>query len=127
MICEYHVKKYCCEDISLIENYEEAMKSPEKWVCHHRKEVVDGVVTSMKELIEQKLYYHRPAEELIFLTKSEHNTLHMSNVSEEYRRKMSEAKKGKKRGTMSEETKRKIAESHQGKHWKKIDGKRVYY
>lgn len=30
MISTKKVKKYCCEDITLIENYEEAVKSPEQ-------------------------------------------------------------------------------------------------
>ena len=44
--------------------------------------------------------------------------------SEETKRKMSEALKGK---PLSEETKRKMSEAHTGKHWKLVDGKRVWY
>ena len=48
--------------------------------------------------------------------------------SEETRRKMSEAHKGKPK---SEEQKKKLSEAHKckykGKHWKLVDGKRVYY
>lgn len=44
--------------------------------------------------------------------------------SEETRRKMSDAMKGRK---FSEEHKKKISESEKGKHWKIIDGKRVWY
>lgn len=55
--------------------------------------------------------------------------------SEEWKRKISEAKKGKKRGPMSEEWKRKQSEAKKGKpklylkgkHWKLVDGKRVWY
>lgn len=36
MISEKKVKKFCCEDISRIENYEEAINSLEMWECHHR-------------------------------------------------------------------------------------------
>ena len=44
--------------------------------------------------------------------------------SEEVKRKMSEVHKGKK---LLEETKRKISKSIKGKHWKLVDGKRVFY
>lgn len=54
--------------------------------------------------------------------------------SEETRRKISEAKKGKKRKLHSEETRRKMSEAHKGKsslnkgrHWKLVNGKRVWY
>ncbi len=53
--------------------------------------------------------------------------------SDETKRKMTESKRGKKCGPHSEERKRKIAEamkgnrSNKGKHWKLVDGKRVYY
>ena len=102
MISERYIKIYCCEYISKIENYEAAVNSSEKWVCHHRLEThnSDGerrlVDITKKELITLSMYYHRPAEELIFMTTLEHERLH---------------KKGKKRGPFSEETKRKISEA----------------
>lgn len=46
------------------------------------------------------------------------------NISKETRKKLSEAAKGKPK---SEEHKRKFSEAHKGKHWKLVDGKRVYY
>ena len=33
MICKVHVKDFCCEDISLIENYDKAINSNEIWDC----------------------------------------------------------------------------------------------
>lgn len=65
-------------------------------------------------------------------------------LSEEHKKHLSEARKGKKCGPHSEETKRKIAEAlkgkskrkpawnkgkprNWGKHWKLVDGKRVWY
>ena len=45
-------------------------------------------------------------------------------LSEEIRKKMSESKKGKAR---SEDTKKKISEAKKGRHWKLVDGKRVWY
>ena len=57
--------------------------------------------------------------------------------SEETKRKMSEAHKGKPKSEewkrkmkgriVSEETKKKISEALKGKHWKPVDGKRVWY
>lgn len=51
--------------------------------------------------------------------------------SEETKRHLSEVLKGKlawnKGKHLSEETCRKLAEIHKGKHWKLVDGKRVYY
>ena len=36
MINKRNAKLFCCEDISLIENYNEAINSSEVWICHHR-------------------------------------------------------------------------------------------
>ena len=54
--------------------------------------------------------------------------------SEETKRKISEANKGernpnygKKGKPLSEEAKRKLSEAYKGKHWKLVDGKRVWY
>lgn len=63
---------YCCEDLSNIENFDKAILAPENYIIHHRL----GVFTSRDELKEHCLYYNRPAKELIFLTKSEHSSLH---------------------------------------------------
>lgn len=76
MICYETIVDYCCEDISLIENYEIAVNSPEKYDCHHRLEIQDDNILSVKELKEQNLYYKRPAKELIFLTHEEHCRIH---------------------------------------------------
>ena len=77
MICENTVRKYCCEDISLIENYYEAVNDKtQTWHCHHRLEIQDNISYSVREMIEMKIYYDRPAKELIFVTKSMHRSLH---------------------------------------------------
>ena len=101
--------KYCCEDISKIENYELAKRDNFRgWVIHHRLELVEtgAVVDSTKQdLRDRGLYYNRPASELIYLTKSEHQKLHRTgkpgpnrgkHFSEEHKRKILESKKGKK-------------------------------
>lgn len=191
------IDKVCDGDVSLIENYDAAMKDETKvWDCHHKLEshFSDGTPRpkdaqlSKKELQALGVYWHRPPEELIFLTPKDHMRLYHKDklftedhkrkigeahkgkvVSEETRRKLSEAKKGKKHAPHSEETKRKmseawklrrinypiteetrrkqseamkgkyvgrkhseetkrkISESKIGKHWKLVDGKRVYY
>lgn len=66
---------YCCEDISLIENYEAALADKkETWVCHHRLGI--ELNKSKKELKKMGLYKNRPASELIFLTDFDHKSLH---------------------------------------------------
>ena len=104
--------KYCCEDISRIENYELAKKDDFKgWACHHRLETHTSegerrlVDISKEELKALGVYYRRPSEELIYLTKSEHHRLHRKgrpgpnrgkHFSEDHKRKLLESKKGKK-------------------------------
>ena len=114
------VKKYCKDDISLIENYDKAVKDKEQtWDCHHRRELE----TSRKDLIKIGEYFNRPARELIFLTHSVHRALHNKgnkyrlgkHHNDETRRKISIANKGIKRKSLTEETKQKIAESLKGK------------
>ena len=128
MICEHTVKKYCCEDLSKIENYEEAVNSPKMWNCHHRLEThnSDGerrlIDLISAELIALDTYYHRPADELIFLTPGEHQRLHRKGRpgwqhSDETKRKLSELQKGNqnhKGHHHSEETKRKLSEVNKG-------------
>lgn len=107
-----NIKQYC-KDITKIENYEKAVNdSIQKWEVHHRLEThfSDGTprpltaqITSV-ELKALDMYYNRPPEELIFLTRSEHKKLHQSAFvldrygkkrSIETREKMAEAKRGK--------------------------------
>ena len=79
MINEIQAKKYCSEDISLIENYHQAIADKEKtWEIHHRRECDENGKTlfSGKQLIEMNLYFKRPAEELMFVTRSMHWKLH---------------------------------------------------
>lgn len=124
MICNRTVKRYCNEDISQIENYEQSINdNTQIWHCHHRGEILPCGNFSLETLKKYGLYYKRPASELIFLTKSEHQRLHHSGKthhlygkhhSEETKRKMSLAKIGKKGKTHSPQTRRKISESQKG-------------
>lgn len=113
MISKRSVLSYCIEDASAIENYEKAIADPEVvWICHHRKEIDEN--KSMIQLIEEKLYYMRPASELIFLTPSEHTKLH--------RKGKTAWNKGKKLGSHTEEWKQKVSEKMKGGNstsWKK--------
>ena len=160
--------KRICDDIENVENYEAAKKDNFKgWDCHHRLEThnSDGerrlVDIAQEELVALDMYYHRPANELIFLTRKEHSSLHKEGkhsseetrnkisevmkvkhkgkiLSEEIKCKISESMKGKntwmKGRKLSEETRNKISEANKGKHakfkgkhWKLVDGKRVWY
>ena len=79
MINAYKAKCYCSEDISLIENYHEAIADQTKmWDIHHRRECDSEGRTlfTCKQLIDMGLYFKRPASELVFITRSMHNKLH---------------------------------------------------
>ena len=130
MISIKAANSYCCEDISLIENYYDAINDNTKtWVCHHKNEIIMN--KSVKELKELNLYYGQPAKDLIFLTSQEHRKLHSKNgtwnkgkigvYSEETKYKMGSGNRGKlvwnsgKTGIYSDETLKKLSESHKGK------------
>lgn len=131
-------KKYS-DRFTEIENYEKALKDPKEiWVVHHRLEThfSDGTTRPVKaqltkdELIALDVYYNRPPEELIFLTRAEHAKLHYTNKprTEDVKQKISRANKGKpswnkgksawnKGLPASTETREKLSEIHKGKHW----------
>jgi len=124
MINEGAAHLYCRDDISKIENYNKAIAdTTQTWHLHHRDEVrilPSGmkVYRSRAELKENGRYYHCPANELIFLTCSEHKRLHTEgkHLSEELRKKLSAANKGKhhkgmKGKTFTDEHRRKMAEA----------------
>ena len=134
-----------CDNIENVENYEKAKSDNFKgWLCHHRLEThtSDGerrtVDISPEELKALDMYFHRPANELIFLKRGEHSTLHLKgkpninkgrHLTEEHKRKLSESGKGKefskerkeniskslKGHPVSSETRRKLAEIFKGK------------
>ena len=120
---KHNFEKFC-KDYEDIENYDKAKADNFKgWICHHRK----GVDIPTEELQVLDMYYNIPANELIFVTRAEHNTLHFKGkpawnrgvpLSEEHRKKLSKPK--------SEEHKKKIGASSKGrnnnKHWY-TDGK----
>lgn len=80
--------KYCIEDISSIENYQQAINDNENmWELHHKLETQDenGCIRklplSYKELQEMGLYWNRPANELIFMKQTEHKSYHLMGNS----------------------------------------------
>ncbi len=115
MINEQKARRYCSEPIANIENYDKAVSSDDCWDCHHRLEITDAGRVSVKELKQRDLYYHRPSSELIFIPHGEHTILHCKGVkrpdyvvekqrksltghkhSDETKRRMSIAQRGKK-------------------------------
>ena len=110
-----------CRHPELIENYDKAIADKtQTWEVHHRMEKY----FPQKTLIAIGWYYDCEPEELIFLTPTEHRKI------DSFCKRVSEAMKGRK---LSEETKRKMSEAKKGnqytiwKHWKVVDGKRVWY
>lgn len=104
-----HATDYCKENLNFVEGYREALKSEEEYVCHHRLETHiwdsanciwvkrnKGEALTSSQLKELNLYFNRPADELIFMRRKEHNSLH---------RLLRENK------PHSDETKKKISES----------------
>lgn len=77
MICEKQAKWFCCEDISLIKNYEEAVNSSEKWHCHHKL----GLYFDVQWLKDNGFYYKQRAEMLVFMKHDEHLRLHGNGKS----------------------------------------------
>ena len=141
MINLKNVIKFCKDDPSEIENYQEAIKDKtQTWFCHHRDEVKilpSGMIAtrSVEDLIENGRYFNCPANELIFLTKSAHSSLHckIRNMQYDYskrdetwqskpeeRRKRSERAKGRKQ---TDETKAKMKKAWEERRKKPISEK----
>ncbi len=125
MIDKKSARRFCCEDLSKIENYQEAISDmSQTWDIHHRRETTEGI--SGKELIRRGEYFHRCASELIFLTKSQHHRLHWlgnkhrlgKTHTAESRKKMSRAHRGENNGFFGKRhtttTKKKISEALSG-------------
>lgn len=92
-------QRYCCEDLSNVENYELAKNdpTPNKWCIHHRDEckvLPSGMIAlrSAQDLIECGRYLNCPANELIFMTASEHWKLHHKMGTIDYNKVASRTK-----------------------------------
>lgn len=106
MISVKQTKLFCCEDISKIEGYNEAIKDKKTvWCCHHKL----GLYFDKQWLIDNGLYYNQRAEMLVFMSRSEHLSLHWKPATEETRSKISTAKMGH---FVSSETKKKLSISN---------------
>ena len=99
-----------CTDYDKIENYDKAVADESQcWEIHHRLETHDENgnerqhEVSIKELKEKGLYIHRPPEEFIFMTKSDHMSLHLRIRRKEH--------------PLTEETKQKMYENRKGMRW----------
>lgn len=126
-----------CKDFTKIENYSQAvLDTSQTWECHHRLEthylkngkwIEREVEVSREELKEDNLYFDRPASELIFMTKTEHISMHNRNrydkdtfttkgmcFSEETKTKISVAHKGKRH---SDEAKEKMSEKRKNNYF----------
>lgn len=113
---------YCCEDLSLIENYQQALNDQtQTWCCHHRAEILPCGRYKARHLIKHNLYFNRPASELIFLTRVQHNQIHTKGrrVTIATRMRISKATIGRVGPNLgkkfSEETCRRISEALRGK------------
>lgn len=98
---------------------------PKGWVLHHKDE-------SLKYKDPER-YHQWRIEDLVPMSKSDHRKIHSKgdknvnygkHLSKETKEKLREANLGK---CLSEETKEKIGAAWRGKHWKVINGKRVWY
>ena len=79
MISNHHrINMYCKDPLEMIENYQEAIDSNERYELHHRLELtLDGQFAhGHEELKRLGMYWHRPYFELIFLKSSDHRRLH---------------------------------------------------
>ena len=120
MISERYARKFCCEDPSLIANYDLAINdTTQTWICHH----ILGEQHSRQYLKDNGLYLKRPACELRFMTHAEHsalhNTLNKKGVprSEATKQAISDALKGV---PLSEEHKKAIGDALKGVGAKKV-------
>lgn len=92
--CKY--RKFCRDDLSKIENYQDAINSSEQYVLHHRLELtLDGEFAhTAEELQRLGMYYDRPYFELIFLPCSVHSKLHADNRPFTYSSNLSKGRRG---------------------------------
>lgn len=138
--------KRFCKEPEKIENYDKAKADNFKGRrCHHRLEThtSDGerraVDISVAELQALGMYWYRPASELIFLTISEHRSLHTKGESNPMYGKQGywKGKTGPNKGKLagennlmygkkhSDETLRKMREAKKGKHASKETKKKM--
>lgn len=110
-------KQFCCEPIENIEGYSDMIASDEKWCCHHKRGIDEE--KSKQQLINEGLYFDRPASELVIMTIYDHKSLHGKNRRPETKKKNSDAMSGENHFMWGKhhsiESRRKMSESHKGK------------
>lgn len=122
MINSKQAHKYCSEDISLIEGYEAAISDyTQVWVIHHRGEILPCGIFSPADLKKFNLYWHRPAAELVFLTRSGHISLH--NKADQRGKASSKIMNAKK--TFEQRSKVGKIGSKNQPHWAKVLGGKI--
>lgn len=107
-------KNCYCRDVAKIENYSKAvLDTSQIWHCHHRREthylkngkwIRREFDLTAEQLVSEGVYYDVPPSELIFLTQTQHKSLHKTT-------------KGKQ---LSEETKEKISKTLISREHKKV-------
>ena len=127
-----NIEKYCKDDITKIENYEEAKKSDERYDIHHKLEfTLDGdFAHTTEELKRMGMYYNRPYFELVLLKVGEHAKLHRPYRNIDYSKisKMFSGENNPFYGKhQTEENKQNHSNLLRGKSWKVINGKRVWF
>lgn len=131
MISVRHAKEFCSGNIAEIENYDAAVNDvDETWDVHHRLELHPDSSTrfTRESLIKLNLYFNVEPDKLIFLKRKEHLQMHKKGKSLTENQKLNRPKK------LTEEHKRKISLASKGKKnvacagktWKLICGKRVW-
>ena len=69
MINKIQLEKYCCEDITKIQNYAAAnTDTTQMWDCHHKLEMF----YTRQELKDMHRYHKVPSRELVIVTKKQH-------------------------------------------------------
>lgn len=109
---EYRYRKLCT-DITQVENYHRALADDfSGWECHHREESHDESgnlrerFVSKNELVALNRYWGLQPSALIFLTVSEHRTLHTQNKT--FKENQHNGMLGHK---CSDETRRKLSDT----------------
>lgn len=105
----------------MIENYDKAIADEtQTWDCHHRLEIQGQFRNSAKLMKQCGMYYHIPASQLIFLTHSEHISLHNvgRTTSADTKIKMSLSSIGKNKGKVrSDAFKKSLSEKFKNRKW----------
>lgn len=113
------IEKFC-KEYWKIENYDKAINDTTKtWICHHRLEIMpySGKIINYEYLIKQNMYYDRLPEELIFVTKSEHNKVHRRFLGKHHTLETKEKMSSSHAMTKGSKLAKEQSERMKGRHW----------